>query len=199
MMELKLRPRTKSLIIHAVNDFTASTASSDFMYKGFYESGLNIKISHGARRLKVSKQGIYYYNNLEAGNYTVTLKSPLFVTEKKSVSIVAGVLSEITVRMKPGYDYRFYGETAFMRGTVIDSLNSRPLDGIRVQALPRTEEAFSDENGRFMIYFKVPILAAGEQISLTFLQSSMYKSATVKVPMVPMKKTTLDAVKLVKR
>ncbi|MES0492135.1 MAG: hypothetical protein ABUK01_19255 [Leptospirales bacterium] len=194
MMEVKLNLGVKSLAIHAVDDFTAPV---DFMYKEYYESDLNIGISHGAHRVKASQQGIYYYTNLPGGDYSVTLKSPRFVTEEKTFSITTGSLTEISARMKPGYDYKFYGDTAFIRGTVIDSATNRPVQGIRALALPRNEEAYTDEKGRFMLYFKDPILIAGEQISVTF-QDAAFQSATVNVDMVQRQKTTMDTVALVK-
>jgi len=197
MMEVKIKPFVKTLLVHAVNDFTTPLLPADFLYKNYYEKELEVKISRGYERVRLSQQGIYYFANLASGDYSITLKSPLFVTEKRTLTITAGVVSELTVRMKPCYDYKFYGDTAFIRGTVIDSITHRPLPGIRALALPRNEEAYTDEKGRFMLYFRDPIDVAGETISVTF-QDAAFQSATVNVPMVQRQKTTMDTVALVR-
>jgi len=194
MTELKLRPQKMSLLVHVVDDLKAP---EDYLFKDYYLKKVKIRISHGANFIRVSRIGIFYFSNLAEGDYTVTLSCPNYVTEQRQVTITSGASSELQVRMKPGYDYKVYGAVAFIRGAVVDALNNRPIAGVRVRALARTEEALTDEKGRYMLYFKDVIDAGGESIDLT-LNHSLFQSALKTLSLLPGQKITMETLKLTK-
>lgn len=199
MMKLKTDSKVASLVIHAVDDFIAPPDEIDWLYKDFYLEGLDVSLSPGHHKARISKAGFYYFSNVGPGEYTLRVSAAKFISQSRSVTIIQDIVEETSIRMKPGYDYPFGRLTAFLRGRLADATNNTPLEGIRALALPRNEEAFSDEEGCFMLYFQEPVADSGETINLSFQDMSpspLYQTATINIDMIPAQQETLGVIKM---
>lgn len=107
--------------------------------------------------------GYYFFTDLEARDYTLSIKSEFYLPEKKLVNMSSSPFSDPKepvvevdgkpeIILKPNPEYPFPANATLIRGQ-IKSNSEEPLAGIKVGVEEKNMESFTDSRGEFVLYF----------------------------------------------
>lgn len=132
-----------SLVIRLTDDYTEQEPI------GY----IKVILEEGGIKAVKNLSGYYLFNDLAAGNYTVSIESDVYSAEEKVVTIPLPDPRNpvVEIILKPVPAYHFSGNATLVRGLVS---NTNPVMNADVRVLGKTIESKTDERGEFVLYFK---------------------------------------------
>lgn len=132
-----------SLAVRLTDDYTEKEAI------GY----IKVILEDGDVKAVKNLSGYYLFNDLAAGNYTVSVESDVYFAEEKVVTMPLPDPRNpvVEIILKPVPAYPFPGNATLVRGLVS---NTNPVVNADVKVLGKTIETKTDERGEFILYFK---------------------------------------------
>ncbi|MCF6155893.1 MAG: hypothetical protein E3K36_11715 [Candidatus Brocadia sp.] len=132
-----------SLAVRLTDDYTEKEAI------GY----IKVTLEEGDVKAVRNLSGYYLFNDLAAGNYTVSVESDVYFAEEKVVSVPLPDTRNpvVEIILKPVPPYPFPSNATLVRGLVS---NANPVVNADVKVLGKTIETKTDERGEFVLYFK---------------------------------------------
>lgn len=188
--------RRASFVFIVLDDYRAPVSYTDIAANAKIDCKIDIYNGAGSYfgTMVQNRSGLYYAPNLPDGSYEALVSATDFITKKVAFTVTGAAPALGEIRLQPGYHYWFGEDATCIRGLVLEEGSSQPVGGARVEAQGKTESAYTDEAGRFVLYFKPGVIAAaGEALTLNFTHSSYNAASHIETAFTEKNRITLGA------
>lgn len=146
---------------------------------------IQVETKETGKKASQNLSGYYFFTDLNAGNYKLTIKPELYFPEEITVDMsafsdpkkpVVEINGKPEIALKPNPRYPFPANATLLRGQ-IESSSGKTVTGLRVGVDGRDIENLADSKGEFVLYFKN--IAKTEEVTLTINGEAVESSFTV--------------------
>lgn len=146
---------------------------------------IRVEIKDTGKKASQNLSGYYFFTDLDAGNYTLSIKPELYFPEEITVDTsafsdpnkpVVEINGKPEVALKPNPGYPFPASATLVRGQ-IESRSGKTVAGLRVGVNEKDTENLTDSRGEFVLYFKN--IVKTEEVTLIINGENVEHSVTV--------------------